>query len=143
MVAFALPAHVADVTRPAERLNFSSRCQVLVTVLGVSAAAWGVLMAAAPLLQIRRMMARRSAQDVSVGYFVVLLPGFALWVLYGTVRADWALVVPNSIAVLVTSTTVVATRRLRHRYPGRPAAGLTSGAPRRSLSGIPGRDRPA
>jgi uncharacterized protein with PQ loop repeat len=91
---------------------------VVVTVLAVSAAAWGVLMAVSPLLQIRQMWRRRSSQDVSIGFFAVLLPGFALWVAYGTARSDWALVVPNLVALLVGAATVTVAALLRRRLPG-------------------------
>jgi len=47
------------------------------TVLAVAAASWGVVMALAPLLQLRRMLGRRSSDDVSIGYLVLLLPGSA------------------------------------------------------------------
>lgn len=36
-----------------------------------------------PILQIRRMLRERSARDVSLGYFAVLLIGFLLWITYG------------------------------------------------------------
>jgi MtN3 and saliva related transmembrane protein len=87
----------------------------MTTVLGIAAAFWGVLMAVAPLLQIRRMIARRSSEDLSLGYFGVLLPGFALWVAYGWAGGDWPIVVPNAVAFLVGVVTVVVGLRLR-RY---------------------------
>jgi uncharacterized protein with PQ loop repeat len=98
----------------------------MVTVLGVAAAMWGVVMAVSPLLQVRRMWLRRSSEDVSVGFFAVLLPGFVLWIAYGVARSDWALVVPNTVALLVgVGTIMVATAlRRRPRVTGpRPAAG--------------------
>ncbi|GEN78597.1 SemiSWEET family sugar transporter [Actinotalea fermentans] len=82
-------------------------------VLAVVAASWGVAMAVSPVLQIRRMLQTRSAEDVSLGYFGILLPGFALWIAYGLSRGDLALVVPNSVALVVTLTTVGIALRLR------------------------------
>lgn len=82
-------------------------------VLAVVAASWGVAMAVSPVLQIRRMLQTRSAEDVSLGYFGILLPGFALWIAYGLSRGDLALIVPNSVALLVTLTTVGIALRLR------------------------------
>lgn len=38
----------------------------LINVLAVTAASWAVLMALAPLLQVRRMVQRRSSADVSL-----------------------------------------------------------------------------
>ena len=91
---------------------------MMASCLGIAAATWGVVMAVAPVLQIRRMLIRRSSDDLSLGYFAVLLPGFGLWVGYGWVRADWPLVVPNVLALIVGVVTVVVGLLLRRQ--GRP-----------------------
>jgi hypothetical protein len=54
---------------------------MLSTTLGVAAATWAVLMALSPLLQVREIVRRGSSDGISVGFFAVLLVGFALWVL--------------------------------------------------------------
>jgi MtN3 and saliva related transmembrane protein len=82
-------------------------------VLAVSAAFWGVMMAISPLLQIRRMVERRSSADVSLGYLGVLLVGFVLWVGYGLALQNLALIVPNSVALLVGMATVLVAWRYR------------------------------
>lgn len=58
--------------------------------LALTAASWAVLMALTPLLQVRRMVQRRSSADVSLGYLdlVILIPGFALWAAYGVASHD-------------------------------------------------------
>jgi len=94
-----------------------------VTILGISAGVWGLIMAISPMLQIRQMWRRRSSEDVSLGYFAVLLPGFAIWVAYGSVRSDWALIVPNVVALLVGVTTVAVATHLRSRARGTDPAG--------------------
>lgn len=86
---------------------------VLGDVLGLAAAAWGVVMAVAPVLQIRRMLRTRSAADVSLGYFALLIPGFVLWVAYGLSRHDWPLVVPNTLATAVALLTIAVAARLK------------------------------
>jgi MtN3 and saliva related transmembrane protein len=83
------------------------------TVFGISAASWAMLMAVSPLLQVREIRRRRSSAGISIGYFAVLLVGFALWVAYGLSRHDLPLVLPNSLALLVTAFTIVVA--LRHR----------------------------
>jgi len=86
--------------------------------LGVTAASWGVLMALSPLLQIRRILERRSSADVSIAYLVVLQIGFALWVGYGWSLGNPAIVVPNSFAFAVgTATILIALRYRRARDP--------------------------
>ncbi len=87
----------------------------MVTLFAVAAASWAVLMAVAPLLQVRRMLRRRSSADVSIGYLLILLPGFALWVAYGIASSDIALVIPNIVAFAVAAATVACALHLRGR----------------------------
>jgi MtN3 and saliva related transmembrane protein len=81
--------------------------------LGPVAAAYGVLMAISPLLQMRRMLETRSSADVSIAYMAVLEGGFALWVAYGLSLGNWALVVPNCVAFSVGLATIMVALRLR------------------------------
>lgn len=82
--------------------------------IGAAAASWGVLMALSPLLQIRRMLERRSSADVSIAYLGVLELGFTLWIAYGIALANPALVVPNSVAFVVGAVTIGIAFRYRH-----------------------------
>ena len=88
---------------------------MLETVLGVAAAAWGILMAVSPGLQIRKMLVHRSSRQVSIAYFWVLLVGFTLWVAYGLTIENWFLVVPNAVAFTVCVTTIAIALRYRVR----------------------------
>jgi MtN3 and saliva related transmembrane protein len=81
--------------------------------LAVLAASWGVLMAVSPALQIRRIVQRRSSDDVSIAYLGVLLVGFALWIGYGVSLPNLAIIVPNTVALVVGVVTVVVARRYR------------------------------
>jgi MtN3 and saliva related transmembrane protein len=92
---------------------------MVVTGLAVAAAAWGVLMGVSPILQIRRMLRQRSSRDVSVAYFTVLLVGFGLWISYGIASRNAALVVPNSVALLIGAGTIAIALRLRKTAGGR------------------------
>ena len=83
------------------------------TVLATVAAAWGVLMAISPGLQIRKMLHHRSSRQVSIAYFWVLLLGFTLWVAYGLTIDNWFLVVPNAVAFAVCVTTIAVALRFR------------------------------
>lgn len=82
--------------------------------IGVVAASWGVLMAISPILQIRRMLERRSSADVSIGYLGVLQVGFTLWITYGVALGNPAIIVPNSVAFLVGVLTLTITVRYRN-----------------------------
>jgi MtN3 and saliva related transmembrane protein len=83
------------------------------TYLAVAAATWGVAMALSPVLQIRAILANRSARAVSVAYQQVLLVGFVLWIAYGLSLRNLALIVPNAIAAVVSIVTILVARRFR------------------------------
>ena len=90
--------------------------------LGFAAAAWGVLMAISPLLQIRRMLERRSSADVSIAYLAVLQFGFLLWIGYGISLGNPVIAVPNSVAAIVGALTMAVAWTLRGGPdPSRPS----------------------
>lgn len=87
--------------------------------LGFVAASWGVLMALSPLLQVRRMLERRSSADISIAYLAVLEVGFSLWIAYGISLRNLAIVVPNTVALLIGAGTIAIALRYRSEHaPG-------------------------
>jgi MtN3 and saliva related transmembrane protein len=83
------------------------------TVLASAASSWAVLMGIALLLQIRRMLREQSSREVSLGYFIILLVGFLLWIAYGAAAGTPALVIPNIVALLVGATVIIVALHLR------------------------------
>jgi MtN3 and saliva related transmembrane protein len=83
------------------------------SVLAITAATWAIAMALGPLLQIRRIVARQSSSGNSLGYFVILLVGFALWIAYGVAASNLALIIPNAVAAVVISATIAVMWRYR------------------------------
>jgi MtN3 and saliva related transmembrane protein len=88
----------------------------MVEMLGIGAAAWGALMALSPILQIRRIIIRRSSADVSLAYLSVLQLGFGLWVAYGLALGNPVLVVPNTMASVVGAATIMVSWRYRQAH---------------------------
>lgn len=80
---------------------------MVTTALAIGAATWGVVMALSPILQIHRMVTKRSSRDVSIGYFCVLLFGFLLWFGYGISIDNPTLIIPNLVAFVIGSVTVL------------------------------------
>ena len=83
------------------------------TALGIAATACGVVMGLSPLLQIRTVVARRSSDDISVGFLVVLCFGFVAWLAYGIALANAALVISNVVALTAYGATTVVVLRYR------------------------------
>jgi MtN3 and saliva related transmembrane protein len=48
-----------------------------------------------------------------VGYFVILLVGFALWMAYGVAASNLALIIPNAVAAVVIAATIAVAWRYR------------------------------
>ncbi len=89
--------------------------------LAVSASFWGILMALAPVLQIRRMRHTGSSADVSIGWLGVLIPGFVLWALYGVSIGNLPIMLTNTVSLTFGVATVVIALRYRHLARSRPA----------------------
>lgn len=82
-------------------------------IVSTLAASWGMLMALAPALQIRRMLQLKSSRDVSIGYFAIMLPGSVLWLAHGWIQHDIYVMLPNLLAILVIAATIIVALRLR------------------------------
>ncbi|HEX5798572.1 MAG TPA: SemiSWEET family transporter [Gaiellaceae bacterium] len=85
----------------------------MTTALAFAASGWGIAMAVSPVLQIRKIVQHRSSHGVSLGYMSVLFVGFLLWLSYGIALDNWALIVPNVVAAVVISATIVVAYRYR------------------------------
>ena len=83
------------------------------TTLAFAAATWAIAMALSPGLQIRRIVELKSARGVSIAYFLVLLVGFVLWLAYGVAADNFALIVPNALAAIVSTATIAVAWRYR------------------------------
>ena len=83
------------------------------TALAFVASSYGILMAISPLLQIRAIMRHRTSHGVSASYQVVLLLGFVLWLAYGIASDNWAIIIPNTVAMVVSAVTIWVTHHFR------------------------------
>jgi MtN3 and saliva related transmembrane protein len=87
----------------------------------LAAGSYGVAMALAPLLQLRRMRVIRSSRDVSLAYLAVLLAGFSLYLWYGISIGNRVLIVTNAVSIVATATTLSVGLALRRH--DRPTVG--------------------
>jgi len=83
------------------------------STLAIAAATWAIAMALSPALQIRRIVELKSARGVSIAYFLVLLVGFVLWLAYGVAADNFALIIPNALAAVVSTVTIAVAFRYR------------------------------
>jgi MtN3 and saliva related transmembrane protein len=86
-------------------------------------------MALGPLLQIRKMVSHQSSRTISIGYFVVLLIGFLLWIAYGIAADNYVLIIPNTAAAVVITATILVARRYRSRAPSSESSNRLRSSP--------------
>ncbi|MDQ7040364.1 MAG: SemiSWEET transporter [Rhodothermus sp.] len=68
------------------------------------------------LPQVVRTWRRRSAEDLSVGTFLLLFTGIVLWLLYGILRRDSIIILANAVGMtLVGSLLLMIWRFSRQR----------------------------
>ena len=73
---------------------------LLAPLLTVATTIWGVLMALAPLLQLKLIVRRRDSSSVSLAWIGVLSVGFVLWLSYGLTISSRPLIITNAVACL-------------------------------------------
>jgi len=80
-----------------ERINISNYLKMdWITVLGLVA---GACTSVAVVPQLTKAYRAKSVRDVSPGMFAVLIAGLTLWVTYGFLREDLAIIVTNAVAL--------------------------------------------
>lgn len=82
-------------------------------ILEIVTSVWGVAMAVSPAMQIRQMRQTGTSEDVSVGYFAILVIGFMLWVAYGFSIDSKVLWGCNIVATVFGAATIIYALRLR------------------------------
>ena len=84
-------------------------------IFGPIASAMGVLMSLAPLFQVRRILERRQADDVSIAFLAVIAAGASAWCAYGISTGDPYLIIPNTLGVITNVGTLMVVRHYQRR----------------------------
>ena len=84
-------------------------------ILAVMAATAGVLMGLGPLLQAARVHRLRHADDVSPAWLAVIVGGALVWLAYGVVIGNLAIIVPNVAGAICASFTLAVVLVVRRR----------------------------
>ncbi|MFP4118762.1 MAG: SemiSWEET family sugar transporter [Candidatus Woesearchaeota archaeon] len=77
------------------------------SVLGVLATIFGMGMAIANFPQAIRIFRRKSAGDVSIVTYSLILAGSIVWVLYGIEISDTPLILANSVGITSVLTVMI------------------------------------
>jgi uncharacterized protein with PQ loop repeat len=88
-------------------------------LLPLLAAAAGLVMGLAPLLQAMRALRRRRADDVSAAWLAVIVGGALAWLAYGLSLANWAIIVPNAAGSIASAFTLLIVMSIRRRARAR------------------------
>ncbi len=80
-----------------------------IDILGIIA---GICTSSAIIPQIVKTLKKKKAQEVSIFMFIVLMTGNGLWVYYGVVKSDIAIISTNIFALSLNIIMIV----LKYRY---------------------------
>ncbi|AZQ76450.1 hypothetical protein EJ997_02930 [Flaviflexus ciconiae] len=83
------------------------------TFLTVATTVWGLVMALAPVLQIRLILQTRDSSQVSLSWMFILLIGYILWFAYGIAFDTTPLIIANSVSAIVGLTLIVLVFKYR------------------------------
>lgn len=75
----------------------------MLTILGLIA---GAFTSFAMLPQVIQCWRTKSAHDVSLGTYILLVIGVCLWITYGVLVGDMPLIVANGVGLVLSSTIV-------------------------------------
>jgi uncharacterized protein with PQ loop repeat len=89
-------------------------------IFGPIASVMGVAMSLAPLFQVRRVLQREQADDVSQLFLLIIVAGASAWCAYGWATGDPYLIIPNTVGVITNVATLLVVRR--YQRASRPAA---------------------
>jgi MtN3 and saliva related transmembrane protein len=73
----------------------------------------GMLTVSSFLPQVIRAWRTRQTRDLSLGMFALLTTASTLWIIYGSVTADWPIILTNSGMVALNGAIAVAKVRYR------------------------------
>jgi len=79
------------------------------SIIGIVA---GILTAVSMMPQLIKTIREKKADEISPIMLLLLMTGLALWVLYGSKREDWPLILTNSFSFLLNSAMLI----LRLKY---------------------------
>ncbi|MFN7117695.1 MAG: SemiSWEET family sugar transporter [Saprospiraceae bacterium] len=83
-----------------------------VLILGIIA---GTLTTAMVVPQLIKTLKTKEVEDIALGTFITASIGVALWLTYGIHKNDVALIITNSVSLLLNITMIVIKLRYQHR----------------------------
>jgi len=82
------------------------------TIIGVVA---GTLTAVSMLPQLIKLIKEKEADDISIPMLFVLMGGLAIWIFYGTLIKDVAVIVTNSLSLCINLLVTVFTFKYKKK----------------------------
>ncbi|WP_182174435.1 SemiSWEET family sugar transporter [Flaviflexus equikiangi] len=85
----------------------------MLSFLTVATTVWGLVMALAPILQIRLMIRTKDSSSVSLVWMIILVIGYLLWFSYGIASGSAPLIIANTVSSIVGTVMLIVILRYR------------------------------
>jgi MtN3 and saliva related transmembrane protein len=76
----------------------------IATIIGYIA---GTLTTVAYLAQVLRTLKHKSTKDISLGMYLMLCTGIAMWLVYGIFIHSWPVIIANAITLALSGSVLV------------------------------------
>jgi len=78
-----------------------------ISIITILATIFGVIMGLANIPQAYKIFRRKSAKDISIITYTILLLGSMIWIIYGIALKNFAIILGNSIGTVVMLSVIV------------------------------------
>lgn len=75
----------------------------------------GAFTAISLIPQLLKVVKEQKADDISIPMLLVLFTGLALWIWYGFLQNDWAIIITNGFSILVNCTMLFFSIKYKNR----------------------------
>jgi MtN3 and saliva related transmembrane protein len=86
-----------------------------ITIVGVCAS---ICTAVSMLPQLAKVLKEKKAENVSLWMLLVLFIGLALWIVYGSMKNDWILIISNAFSAFINLLLAIAAIHFKNKNTG-------------------------
>lgn len=78
-----------------------------VAISGTVAMIWSVLISFSMILQIRKIIKRKSSKDVSLPFFLIVMMAYVFWLLHGILVGNVYLMISQTVGLIFSTTLLI------------------------------------
>lgn len=85
----------------------------IITIAGIAASAFTAI-SLTP--QLAKVIKEKKAEDVSMAMLGILFAGLVLWIVYGSLKKDWIIIISNSFSLLINIMLSIVSLKYKNKH---------------------------